>query len=349
MLAAVALRATLSAGNEWLIGSYLVVVYAFVPGMILAVIEQKRPAAFRRLAVWPVAALGAVLLALGTIAHVIPLAVAPDRRWRLLMGWLLQHRVPAARALAFLGGCPARPICGTGPAVRVWARRAGDRPRRRRRFVGPARAANFRLGASVADSEPSRPLRASRRRTSLRRSTCCRRPSARDRGVSSAPPAKEVAGSGRVSRKRARPAAARLRRPRRGGPADRCLPLPRDRADRQDRRLRDAFSYWAVNLADPYQELPAHSGRSSTRRLRPGSSRQPRRSRGRARPSGWRSCWRRRSGSGGWRGVEAPRMAATCSLSRRSRSSSITATSTSSSPLQSLLGSVTRRSGRSCC
>jgi len=104
MLAAVALRATLSAGNEWLIGSYPVVVYAFVPGMILAVVEQKRLSAFRRLAAWPVAGLGAALLVLGTIAHAVPLAMAPTVGGALLMSWLLQHRVPAARTLAFLGG-----------------------------------------------------------------------------------------------------------------------------------------------------------------------------------------------------------------------------------------------------
>jgi peptidoglycan/LPS O-acetylase OafA/YrhL len=104
MLAAIALRAALSSGNEWLVGSYPVVMYAFVPGMLLAVVEQKRPIGFRRLAAWPVAALGVALLALGTIAHAIPLALAPTIGGALLMGWLLQHRVPGARGLAFLGG-----------------------------------------------------------------------------------------------------------------------------------------------------------------------------------------------------------------------------------------------------
>lgn len=104
MLAAIALRSTLSQGNEWLIGSYPVVVYAFVPGMILAVIEQKRPSAFRRLANWPVAALGALLLVLGAIGHTVPVAVAPTVGGALLMGWSLHQRVPAAKPLAFLGG-----------------------------------------------------------------------------------------------------------------------------------------------------------------------------------------------------------------------------------------------------
>jgi len=104
MVGAIALRATLSRGNEWLIGSYPVVVYAFVPGMMLAVIEQRRSGLFRGLAGWPVAAVGAALLALGMIAHALPLALAPTVGGALLMGWLLQHRVPAARSLAFLGG-----------------------------------------------------------------------------------------------------------------------------------------------------------------------------------------------------------------------------------------------------
>jgi peptidoglycan/LPS O-acetylase OafA/YrhL len=104
MLGAVALRASLSAGNEWLIGSYPVVVYAFVPGMFLAVIEKTRPGAFRVLATWPIAIAGAMLLAIGTLEHTIPVAFAPTVGGALLMGWLLQHRVPAARTLAFLGG-----------------------------------------------------------------------------------------------------------------------------------------------------------------------------------------------------------------------------------------------------
>jgi peptidoglycan/LPS O-acetylase OafA/YrhL len=104
MLGAIALRATLGPANEWLVGSYPVVGYAFVPGMLLAVVEQRRPAAFKRLAIWPVAAVGAALLALGTIAHAIPLALAPTIGGALLMGWLLQHRVPGARTFAFLGG-----------------------------------------------------------------------------------------------------------------------------------------------------------------------------------------------------------------------------------------------------
>jgi peptidoglycan/LPS O-acetylase OafA/YrhL len=104
MLAGLGLRATLSPGNEWLVGAYPVVAYAFVPGMLLAVIELRRPVAFRRLAAWPVAAVGAALLVIGTLAHVLPLAIAPTLGGALLMGWLLQHPVPGAQTLAFLGG-----------------------------------------------------------------------------------------------------------------------------------------------------------------------------------------------------------------------------------------------------
>ena len=78
--------------------------YAFVPGMVLAVLERTRPVAFARLASWPVAAAGAGLVALGTIGHTFPLAIGPTFGGALLMGWLLQHRVPGAGPLAFLGG-----------------------------------------------------------------------------------------------------------------------------------------------------------------------------------------------------------------------------------------------------
>ena len=104
MLASVVLRATLSASTEWLIGSYPVVVYAFVPGMLLAVVEARFGGPFRRLAGWPALAVGAILVALGCVTSTLPVALGAGLGTPLLMGWLLQHRLPGSRVLAFLGG-----------------------------------------------------------------------------------------------------------------------------------------------------------------------------------------------------------------------------------------------------
>jgi peptidoglycan/LPS O-acetylase OafA/YrhL len=104
MALAVALRVTLSPGTEWLIGAYPFVVYAFVPGMLLAVVERRFAGEFRRLASWPFAVAGAVLVALGCVPSALPVALGIGVGTPLLMGWLLQHRVPGARFLAFLGG-----------------------------------------------------------------------------------------------------------------------------------------------------------------------------------------------------------------------------------------------------
>ena len=101
---AVLLRATLSSSTEWLIGSYPVVVYAFVPGMLLAVVERRFAGSFRRLASWPFLAVGAVLVAVGCVTSSLPVALGAGIGTPLLMGWLLQHRVPGATLLAFLGG-----------------------------------------------------------------------------------------------------------------------------------------------------------------------------------------------------------------------------------------------------
>ena len=100
----VALLANLDARTEWLVGVYPVVVYAFVPGMLLAVLELHHRSAFARLRTWPWLVAGGVLLAIGCIAHNSPVAAGAGFGTPLLMGWLLQHRAPGARVLAFLGG-----------------------------------------------------------------------------------------------------------------------------------------------------------------------------------------------------------------------------------------------------
>jgi peptidoglycan/LPS O-acetylase OafA/YrhL len=98
------LRLNLSSSDGWLIGSYPVVVYAFVPGMLLAVAEARSARAFRDLASWPAFVAGATLIAVGCVTSVLPIALGAGLGTPLVMGWLLQHRVPGARLLAFLGG-----------------------------------------------------------------------------------------------------------------------------------------------------------------------------------------------------------------------------------------------------
>jgi peptidoglycan/LPS O-acetylase OafA/YrhL len=97
-------RIALNDDNMWLIGSFPVVAYAFVPGMILAVVEVKHPGIFKRLAQHVVLALGIALLVIGCITLADPIALPTVVGTMLVMGWLLQHRVPGARTLAFMGG-----------------------------------------------------------------------------------------------------------------------------------------------------------------------------------------------------------------------------------------------------
>jgi peptidoglycan/LPS O-acetylase OafA/YrhL len=97
-------RLVLNDGNHWLLGSFPLVAYAFIPGMILAVIEVKHPELFRRLGsdVWMTA--GTVLVIVGCLHLADPLAIPTAVGTALVMAWLLQHRVPWARPLAFLSG-----------------------------------------------------------------------------------------------------------------------------------------------------------------------------------------------------------------------------------------------------
>ena len=97
-------RLLLNDSNLWLIGSFPVVAYAFVPGMILAVVEIKHPELFRRLASHLVLALGTALVVVGCITMADPIALPTGVGTVLVIAWLVQHRVPAARAFAFLGG-----------------------------------------------------------------------------------------------------------------------------------------------------------------------------------------------------------------------------------------------------
>ena len=90
--------------NSWLIGSFPLVAYAFVPGMILAVVEVRHPSVFRRLGGHASLVLGAALVVLGCLQFADPIAIPTGVGTVLVMGWLLHHHVPGARAFAFLGG-----------------------------------------------------------------------------------------------------------------------------------------------------------------------------------------------------------------------------------------------------
>ena len=97
-------RITLDDQNAWLSGAYPFVVYAFIPGMLLAVLEVRHPIQFRRLRAWPYLAVGVLYLIVGALTTVLPVALATGIGTALIMGWLIHHPLPGARALGFAGG-----------------------------------------------------------------------------------------------------------------------------------------------------------------------------------------------------------------------------------------------------
>lgn len=97
-------RLVLTPDNAWITATYPVVFYAFVPGMLLAVLEAKFPAQLRRLRHWPYLAVGIGYLVLGTLTTILPVALATGFGSALVMGWLLNHRLPGGKVLAFGGG-----------------------------------------------------------------------------------------------------------------------------------------------------------------------------------------------------------------------------------------------------
>ena len=97
-------RLSLNDANIWMIGAYPMVFYAFVPGMLLAVLEVRHRARFDRLAGWPVLAAGVGLILFGALTTIVPLALATGIGTALVMAWLLHHPLPWARALSFGGG-----------------------------------------------------------------------------------------------------------------------------------------------------------------------------------------------------------------------------------------------------
>jgi peptidoglycan/LPS O-acetylase OafA/YrhL len=102
--AGVAYRLAFGPGNEWLFGSFPFVAYAFVPGMLLAFAEVRRPALLRGLAAWWVPIVGVAFLALETQLRGFPFALGAAVGTPLLIVWLRGVRVPFGRFLAFTGG-----------------------------------------------------------------------------------------------------------------------------------------------------------------------------------------------------------------------------------------------------
>jgi peptidoglycan/LPS O-acetylase OafA/YrhL len=97
-------RLVLDGGNIWLLGSFPLVAYSFIPGMLLAVVEVKHPLIFRRLAGSLVMVVGVVLLVVGCLHLADPLALPTAIGTVLVMPWLVERRIPGARFLAFIGG-----------------------------------------------------------------------------------------------------------------------------------------------------------------------------------------------------------------------------------------------------
>ena len=97
-------RVTMNQSTEWLHGSYPLVFYAFVPGMLLAALEVRRPDTFRRLARWPYLVLGLTALAMGAVSTILPIPFGTLLGTPLVMGWVLHRNVPGAHYLAFAGG-----------------------------------------------------------------------------------------------------------------------------------------------------------------------------------------------------------------------------------------------------
>lgn len=103
-LAGVVYAETFSPAAAWLIGTYPLVFYSFVPGMLVAVLEVTRPEAFARLGGWPALVAGIALIGGGAAVRTIPMTLLSGAGTALLIGWLLHHRLPGAKYLVFAGG-----------------------------------------------------------------------------------------------------------------------------------------------------------------------------------------------------------------------------------------------------
>lgn len=90
--------------NTWLVGSYPIVFYQFVPGMLAAVAEVRYPERFAWLARWPVALAGGILIVIGLLPNPVFVDFASSIGAGLAIPWLSRREWRFARELAFLGG-----------------------------------------------------------------------------------------------------------------------------------------------------------------------------------------------------------------------------------------------------
>jgi peptidoglycan/LPS O-acetylase OafA/YrhL len=97
-------RLTINDQTTWLIGTYPLVFYTFVPGMLLALLEVRSPARFHHLRSWPVLVMGIGLIVFGALTTILPVVISTGIGTALVMAWLLHHPLPGARVLGFAGG-----------------------------------------------------------------------------------------------------------------------------------------------------------------------------------------------------------------------------------------------------
>ena len=97
-------RYTATEATVFRVDAYPLVFFGFVPGMLLAVLEVKNEESFREMAKARYLALGVALLVVGLLTAPYPLPLGILLGTPFVVGWLLQHRMPAASALAFAGG-----------------------------------------------------------------------------------------------------------------------------------------------------------------------------------------------------------------------------------------------------
>ena len=97
-------RLTLDADNAWLVGTYPLVFSAFVPGMLLAVLEVRHPRRFHHLRRWPVLVAGIGLIIFGALTSTLPVTLATGIGTAFVMAWLLHHRLPGGHILGIGGG-----------------------------------------------------------------------------------------------------------------------------------------------------------------------------------------------------------------------------------------------------
>ena len=104
MLVSIVHRYTATEATVWVNDFYPIVFYAFVPGMLLAVLELRRPEIFAGLAKTRYLLMGLGYIALGTLLSSAPLDLGAVLGTPLVIGWFLHHRILGARALVFIGG-----------------------------------------------------------------------------------------------------------------------------------------------------------------------------------------------------------------------------------------------------